>query len=148
MASYYGNESGSRTASGQRPDYKSVEQLFPPTLLPGFNELTGNDLDVEHDPLTVRSTSPKALACRPSSTPGRDTAASSESTAPPGKAYMLAANANVAAYWAAIRKDEYAARILAELQRGLEERRELTRSGAIEKIRAAARAAREAAERA
>jgi len=65
-----------------------------------------------------------------------------------GFAVPIAANANVAAYWAAIRKDEYAARVLAELQRGLEERRELTRSGAIEKIRAAARAAREEAERA
>jgi len=60
----------------------------------------------------------------------------------------IAANANVAAYWAAIRTDEHAARILAEMQRGLEERRELTRSGEIEKRRAAARAAREAAERA
>ncbi len=59
----------------------------------------------------------------------------------------IAANANVAAYWAAIQSNEYAARIVAELRRGLEERRELTRSGAIEKIRAAARAAREAAER-
>ena len=64
-----------------------------------------------------------------------------------GLAVPIAANANVAAYWDAIRKEEYAARILAELQRGLEERRELTRSGAIEKIRAAARAAREEAER-
>jgi len=65
-----------------------------------------------------------------------------------GFAVPITANANVAAYWAAIRKDEYAARVLAELQRGLEERRELTRSGAIEEIRAAARAAREEAERA
>ena len=60
----------------------------------------------------------------------------------------IAANANVAAYWAAIRKDEHAARVLAEMHRGLEERRELTRSGAIEKIREAARAARQAAEQA
>ena len=58
----------------------------------------------------------------------------------------ISANANVAAYWAAIQKDEYAARILVELHRGLEERRELIRSGAIEKIRAARDAAREAAE--
>ena len=65
-----------------------------------------------------------------------------------GLADPIAANANVAAYWAAIRRDEYAARVLAELHRGLEERRELTRSGEIEKRRAAARAAREAAERA
>ena len=54
----------------------------------------------------------------------------------------------VTGVWAAIRRDEYAARVLAELHRGLEERRELTRSGEIEKRRAAARAAREAAERA
>ena len=64
-----------------------------------------------------------------------------------GLADPIAANANVAAYWAAIQRDEYAARILVELHRGLEERRELIRSGAIEKIRAATRAAREAAER-
>ena len=59
----------------------------------------------------------------------------------------IAANANVASYWAAIRSEECAARILAELHRGLEERRELIRSGAIEKIRAARDAARAAAER-
>ena len=58
----------------------------------------------------------------------------------------IAANANLAAYWAAIQREEYAARILVELHRGLEERRELIRSGAIEKIREASRAAREAAE--
>ena len=63
-----------------------------------------------------------------------------------GLADPIAANANVAAYWDAIQKDEYAARILVELHRGLEERRELIRSGAIEKIRAARDAAREAAE--
>ena len=63
-----------------------------------------------------------------------------------GLADPIAANANVAAYWAAIQRDEYAARILVELHRGLEERRELIRSGAIEKIRAARDAAREAAE--
>jgi len=63
-----------------------------------------------------------------------------------GLAVPIAANANVAAYWAAIQKDEYAARILMELHRGLEERRELIRSGAIEKIRAARNAARQAAE--
>ena len=60
----------------------------------------------------------------------------------------IAANANVAAYWTAIQRDESATRTLAELHRGLEERRELTRTGEIEKRRAAARAAREAAERA
>ena len=65
-----------------------------------------------------------------------------------GLADPIAANANVAAYWAAIRRDEHAARILTEMHRGVEERRELVRSGAIEKIRAAARAARQAAEQA
>jgi len=65
-----------------------------------------------------------------------------------GVADPIAANANVAAYWAAIRKEECAARILVELHRGLEERRELIRSGAIEKIRAARDAARKAAEQA
>src|SRR5512135_3589126 len=65
-----------------------------------------------------------------------------------GLADPIAANANVAAYWAAIRRDEHAARILAELHRGVEERRELVRSGALEKMRAAARAARQAAEQA
>ena len=64
-----------------------------------------------------------------------------------GVADPIAANANVAAYWAAIRREEYAARTLVVLHRGLEERRELIRSGAIEKIRAARDAAREAAER-
>jgi glutathione S-transferase len=63
-----------------------------------------------------------------------------------GVADPIAANANVAAYWAAIQREEYAARILVELHRGLEERRELIRSGAIEKIRVARNAAREAAE--
>ncbi|MFZ3321566.1 MAG: glutathione S-transferase family protein [Usitatibacter sp.] len=65
-----------------------------------------------------------------------------------GLADPITANTNVAAYWAAIRRDEHAARILAELHRGVEERRELVRSGAIEKIREAARAARQAAEQA
>ena len=65
-----------------------------------------------------------------------------------GLADPIAANANVAAYWAAIQRQEHAARILVELHRGLEERRELIRSGAIEKVRAASRAAREAAEQA
>jgi glutathione S-transferase len=63
-----------------------------------------------------------------------------------GLADPIAANANVSAYWAAIQRQECAARILVELHRGLEERRELIRSGAIEKIRAASRAAREAAD--
>jgi glutathione S-transferase len=55
-------------------------------------------------------------------------------------------HANVAAYWAAIQTNEYAARTLAELHRGLEERRELIRSGAFAKMMAAAKAAMEAAE--
>jgi len=57
----------------------------------------------------------------------------------------IAANPNVAAYRNAIQKEVSAVRILAELHRGLEERRELINSGAIEKIRAARNAAREAA---
>ena len=54
--------------------------------------------------------------------------------------------AKVAAYWAAIQPCEPAAKILAELHRGLEERRELIRSGAFEKMMAAAAAAHAAAE--
>ena len=54
--------------------------------------------------------------------------------------------ANVAAYWSAIQDCEPAARILVELPRGLEERRELIRSGAFEKMMAAAAAAHAAAE--
>jgi glutathione S-transferase len=48
---------------------------------------------------------------------------------------------NVAAYWAAIQKNEHAARVLIELHRGLEERRESIRSGAIEQLRATLAAA-------
>jgi glutathione S-transferase len=59
----------------------------------------------------------------------------------------IAANTNVSAYWAAIQQEEHAARVLVELHRGLVERRELIRSGALEKIRAESRAVREAAER-
>jgi glutathione S-transferase len=51
---------------------------------------------------------------------------------------------NVAAYWAAIQNNEHAAKTLAELHRGLEERRELIRSGAFAKMMAAMRAAQEA----
>ncbi len=58
----------------------------------------------------------------------------------------IPAAANVAAYWAAIQKNEHAARVLAELHRGLEERRELIRSGAFEKMMAKAAAAMAAAE--
>ena len=49
--------------------------------------------------------------------------------------------ANVAAYWAAIQTNEHAAKTLAELHRGLEERRELIRSGAFEKMMTAFAAA-------
>ena len=54
--------------------------------------------------------------------------------------------ANVAAYWAAIQKNEHAARVLIELRRGLEERREMIRSGAIERFRAARDAAQKEAD--
>ena len=50
-------------------------------------------------------------------------------------------NPNVAAYWAAIQTNAPAAKVLAELHRGLEERRELIRSGAFEKMMTAAREA-------
>jgi hypothetical protein len=58
----------------------------------------------------------------------------------------IPANANVAAYWAAIQTNEHAARVLVELHRGLEERRELIRSGAFAKMMAAAAAAQAAAD--
>jgi glutathione S-transferase len=51
------------------------------------------------------------------------------------------AAANVAAYWSAIRENEHAARVVAELRRGLEERLELIRSGAFEKMMKAFQAA-------
>ncbi len=56
--------------------------------------------------------------------------------------------AKVAAYWEAIKTQEPAAKILVELHRGLEERRELIRSGAFEKMMAAAKQAMDAAEKA
>jgi glutathione S-transferase len=58
----------------------------------------------------------------------------------------IPAIANVAAYWAAIQKNEHAARVLVELRRGLDERREMIRSGAIERLRAAVAAAQKAAD--
>jgi glutathione S-transferase len=58
----------------------------------------------------------------------------------------IPANANVAAYWAAIQTNEHAARVLVEVHRGLEERRELIRSGAFAKMMAAAAAAQAAAD--
>jgi glutathione S-transferase len=58
----------------------------------------------------------------------------------------IPAMANVAAYWAAIQKNEHAARVLFELRRGLEERREKIRSGAFERFRAERAAAQTAAD--
>jgi hypothetical protein len=61
----------------------------------------------------------------------------------------IPAFAKVAAYWAAIQKNEHAARVLSELRRGLEERREMIRSGAMDRFIAARSAAeREAGARA
>ncbi|MDP1600404.1 glutathione S-transferase family protein [Phenylobacterium sp.] len=54
--------------------------------------------------------------------------------------------ANVAAWWASIQQNEHAAKTLAELHRGLEERRELIRTGAFEKMMAAAKAAMQASD--
>jgi glutathione S-transferase len=54
--------------------------------------------------------------------------------------------ANVAAYWAAIQKNEHAAKVLSELRRGVEERREMIRSGEIERYRAARDAAQKASD--
>lgn len=58
----------------------------------------------------------------------------------------IPAFANVAAYWAAIQKNEHAAKVLVELHRGLEERREVIRSGAMDQLRAAEAAAWAAAD--
>jgi glutathione S-transferase len=63
-----------------------------------------------------------------------------------GRENPIPDHANVAAYWAAIQTNAHAARTLAELHRGLEERRELIRSGAFAKMMAAAKAAMDAAE--
>jgi glutathione S-transferase len=60
----------------------------------------------------------------------------------------LPANANLSAYWAAIQKNEHAARILAELHRGLEERREMIRNGSFDKLMAKMAADMAAAEQA
>ncbi len=65
-----------------------------------------------------------------------------------GLADPIASNANVAAYQAAIREQEPAARVLAEFDRGREERREQISTGELEQIRAVNQATREAAERA
>jgi glutathione S-transferase len=58
----------------------------------------------------------------------------------------IPAIANVAAYWTAIQKNEHAARVLIELHRGIEERREMIRSGELERFRAAAAAAQKEAD--
>ena len=58
----------------------------------------------------------------------------------------IPAIANVAAYWVAIQKNVHAEKVLLELHRGLEERREMIRSGEIERFRAAAAAAWKAAD--
>ena len=57
-------------------------------------------------------------------------------------------NPNVAAYWAAIQTNAHAAKTLAELHRGLEERKELIRTGAFAKMMAAMRASLAEAEKA
>lgn len=59
----------------------------------------------------------------------------------------IAANPKVEAYWAAIQREDAAARVLVELHRGLEERRELIRSGAFEKMMAKAAADMASAEK-
>ena len=55
--------------------------------------------------------------------------------------------ANVAAYWAAIQKNEHAAKVLVELHRGLEERREMIRDGSFAKLMAKAAVAMAEAEK-
>jgi glutathione S-transferase len=60
----------------------------------------------------------------------------------------IPANAKVAAYWAAIQQNAHAARVLVELHRGLEERREMIRNGSFDKFMAKAAAAMKAAEQA
>jgi glutathione S-transferase len=57
----------------------------------------------------------------------------------------ISTNANVAAYWSAIQKNEHAAKTLVELHRGLEERKEMIRNGSFAKMIAPMRAAEEAA---
>lgn len=58
----------------------------------------------------------------------------------------IARNPNVTAYWAAIQKNEHAAKTLFELNRGLQERLELMRNGTFAKQMAAMAAAHAAAE--
>jgi len=58
----------------------------------------------------------------------------------------IPALANVAAYWTTIQKNEHAAKVLTELRRGVEERREMIRDGTIDRIRAEEAAAWAAAD--
>jgi glutathione S-transferase len=58
-----------------------------------------------------------------------------------GKANPIEAHQNVATYWKQIQTNDHAARTLSELNRGLQERREMIASGAFVKIISAARAA-------
>ena len=58
----------------------------------------------------------------------------------------ISAIPGVAAYWAAIQENEHASRVLIELRRGLEERREKIRSGEIERFKAARDAAQKIAD--
>lgn len=60
----------------------------------------------------------------------------------------VARNPNVAAYWAAIQKNEHAAKILFEMQRGLDERIALIKDGSFAKRMAEMAAAHAAAEKA
>jgi glutathione S-transferase len=53
---------------------------------------------------------------------------------------------NVAAYWGAIQKNEHAAKVLIELHRGLEERRDKIRSGELDRFILARNAAQKAAD--
>ena len=58
-----------------------------------------------------------------------------------GKPNPIPAHPNVAAYWEQIQKNGYAARILSELHRGLQERRRMIADGSFAKMISAARAA-------
>lgn len=58
-----------------------------------------------------------------------------------GKKDVIAKHPNVAAYWATIQSNEHAAKTLAELHRGLQERREMIANGSFAKMMAAARSA-------
>lgn len=63
-----------------------------------------------------------------------------------GIATPIPATPNVAAYWTAIQKNEHAAKVLFELNRGLEDRREKIRSGALERFKAERAAAQKSAD--